>query len=243
MSALVLPVIDLMNGQVVHAVRGERQNYRPLRSILCATADPYDVATAFIQKLGSTQAYVADLDAIQRQSIQWPALQAIHRAGLCYWLDVGVSEPNDVTSIAEQLECYEIENTTLMIGLETWRDPGELKPVVSDVGASRLVFSLDMRAGVPLRSKDWPADALAITEKVAAAGFERLLVLDLAQVGAGDGPSTIDLCRAIKNRWPQLQLACGGGVRNAEDVRSLSEAGCEIVLAATALHSGSLKSY
>ena len=43
----VIPVIDILNGIVVHAVRGKRREYQPLQSILCKSVEPLEVAKAF----------------------------------------------------------------------------------------------------------------------------------------------------------------------------------------------------
>jgi hypothetical protein len=48
----------------VHAVRGERERYRPLRSTLVDGADPVAVTRAVRDRLGLDELYVADLDAI-----------------------------------------------------------------------------------------------------------------------------------------------------------------------------------
>jgi phosphoribosylformimino-5-aminoimidazole carboxamide ribotide isomerase len=61
----IIPVIDVLGGRVVHAVRGRRKEYQPLKSTLCASTDPVDVAAA-LKALGFGELYVADLDAITR---------------------------------------------------------------------------------------------------------------------------------------------------------------------------------
>ena len=61
----VVPVIDLKGGMAVHAVRGERERYRPVRSVITDDAgDPVALARAFASELGLDELYVADLDAI-----------------------------------------------------------------------------------------------------------------------------------------------------------------------------------
>jgi len=39
----VIPVIDLKGGVAVHAVRGERERYRPVRSRIAAGSDPVEL--------------------------------------------------------------------------------------------------------------------------------------------------------------------------------------------------------
>jgi phosphoribosylformimino-5-aminoimidazole carboxamide ribotide isomerase len=48
----VIPVIDLKSGAAVHAVRGERERYRPLRSEIVAGSDPIRAARALRRALG-----------------------------------------------------------------------------------------------------------------------------------------------------------------------------------------------
>ncbi|MCS7095879.1 MAG: HisA/HisF-related TIM barrel protein, partial [Nitrososphaerota archaeon] len=59
----IIPVIDVLGGLAVHAVKGERRRYRPVKSVLCSSADPLEVAEAF-KELGFREVYLADLDAI-----------------------------------------------------------------------------------------------------------------------------------------------------------------------------------
>jgi phosphoribosylformimino-5-aminoimidazole carboxamide ribotide isomerase len=40
----IIPVVDLQNGVVVRAVKGERERYLPLESALCRSSDPVRVA-------------------------------------------------------------------------------------------------------------------------------------------------------------------------------------------------------
>ena len=61
----VVGVIDLKDGTAVHAVRGERERYRPVSSVIAGDdGDPLALARAFRSELGLDDLYVADLDAI-----------------------------------------------------------------------------------------------------------------------------------------------------------------------------------
>ncbi|HKM59743.1 MAG TPA: HisA/HisF-related TIM barrel protein, partial [Candidatus Bathyarchaeia archaeon] len=59
----VIPVIDILNGIVVHAVRGKRREYQPLQSSICNSIEPLEIAKTF-KTLGFSELYIADLDAI-----------------------------------------------------------------------------------------------------------------------------------------------------------------------------------
>ena len=60
----IIPVLDLLKGQIVRGIAGQRQEYRPIVSKLSASSNPLDVARAFRDHLNFTLFYLADLDAI-----------------------------------------------------------------------------------------------------------------------------------------------------------------------------------
>ena len=110
------------------------------------------------------------------------------------------------------------------------------------VGNEKLVFSLDLKQGVPMAHPDaWPESApVEIADSVIDAGVIRLIVLDLAGVGTGSGPPTLDLCRRIRSRHGGIELITGGGIRGQRDISDATHAGVDAVLVASALHDGSL---
>jgi phosphoribosylformimino-5-aminoimidazole carboxamide ribotide isomerase len=110
------------------------------------------------------------------------------------------------------------------------------------MGPEAVVFSLDLKDGRPLTTLSrWAAcPPLEVAEAVVAAGFTRLIVLDLASVGIRQGPTVANLCQHLRRRHPEVELISGGGVRRLEDIQTLRAAGCDRVLVASALHDGSL---
>src|SRR5262245_63411726 len=60
----VIPALDLMDGNVVHAKAGPRAEYRPLASPFGQAGDPGAVARGLLAATGSSVLYIADLDAI-----------------------------------------------------------------------------------------------------------------------------------------------------------------------------------
>src|SRR5437899_12727316 len=72
-SARVIPVLDVMNGQVVRAVGGRRELYEPIRSRLTQSTDPGAVAAALLLAADVRELYVDDLDALHghRHRLNW----------------------------------------------------------------------------------------------------------------------------------------------------------------------------
>lgn len=237
-----MPVLDLQGGQVVHAIAGERSRYRPVQSIFARDARPETVARGLVDQFGFREAYVADLDAIAGREPNRAAWEAIAAAGLSLLLDAGIDSPERAQSTANGATSADWLQG-VVIGLESVRSPDLLPVCYQILGRQLAVFSLDLKQGQPLTTiPAWQALApVAIADLAVAAGFSRLIVLDLAHVGGGQGTGLETLCQQLKTRYPTLELIAGGGVRGPEDLRRLEAAGCDAALVASALHDGRLR--
>jgi phosphoribosylformimino-5-aminoimidazole carboxamide ribotide isomerase len=230
----VIPVIDLKGAAAVHAVRGERERYRPLRSGIVAGSDPVAVARAVRDTLKLDELYVADLDAIAGRTAHRETIAALAREARVM-VDAGVT---DVAAVGRLLE---LGVARVVIGTETLADERALERLRAALPDAPLVLSLDLRAGrvvspQPELQRLGAPEALA---RLGRSGVREAIVLDLARVGAGAGPD-VALVRELSARFPELELLAGGGVRDVGDLRALAEAGAAGALVATALHSGAL---
>jgi phosphoribosylformimino-5-aminoimidazole carboxamide ribotide isomerase len=235
----IIPVIDLMGGQVVRGIAGRREHYQPLRSHLTADAQPATLARALVEAFGFRVAYVADLDAIAGGEPDWAGYQAIGDAGLALLIDAGIGTAQRAQRFREHAETN-LPLDGIIVGLESVASARQLAATAEVLGERSAVFSLDLRNGVPMGnlSARPSAEPIDIAGTACLSGFRRQIVLDLASVGVERGPSVVDLCRDIRDRHPEMQLISGGGVRTPQDVRALLHAGCDSILVASALHSG-----
>jgi phosphoribosylformimino-5-aminoimidazole carboxamide ribotide isomerase len=230
----VIPVIDLKGGVAVHAVRGDRERYRPLQSRIAKGSDPVNVMRAVRERLGLDELYVADLDAIAGGPGRPDFVAALAREARVM-VDAGVAAAAAVARLLEMGVARVVIGTESLPGAEAFR---QLRAELPD---APLVLSLDLR-GRRVLSPDralagiGPAEALA---RLADAGAREAVVLDLARVGSGEGPD-VALLRDLRSRFPDVELLAGGGVRHAGDLRALADAGTAGALVATALHGGAI---
>ncbi len=234
-SVKVLPVLDVLNGQVVRGVAGRREEYRPIVSRLTASSEPLAVARAIRDSFGLDQFYMADLDGIVHRKPNFDLYRVLKADGFRLLVDAGVRQPSDVVNIQRDTGFH------VVVGLETCRSPENLADIVAST--SNVTFSLDLVRGEPRFSLDasgWSPDLESIVRQIVQANIASLIVLDLSDVGMGTGGSTDSLCRFIRHEFPNLQLIAGGGVRSREDLNRLSELGLDGVLVASALHDGRL---
>jgi len=230
----VIPVIDILGGKVVHAVRGRRKEYQPLRSRLCSSTNPLDVAAAF-RKLGFSTLYVADLDAILGGKANLPVLRDIaDKTGLELMVDAGV----DSLKKAERL----LENhvSKIIIGTETLPAISLVSEVISQLGNEKVIISIDLMNSQLLSrlSTASPMQPMAFLQGLQNAGVTQVIVLDLARVGSGEGVDVHFISEARRKFHGAVFV--GGGVRGISDLLELKKMGIAGVLVATALHSGAI---
>jgi phosphoribosylformimino-5-aminoimidazole carboxamide ribotide isomerase len=228
----LIPVLDVMNGAAVRAVAGRRSEYRPLVSRLVASAEPGAVARALVDTVRPAELYLADLDAIGGAAPNVALYASLGTLGVARWIDAGLRDADDAGPLLDA----GVEG--VVAGLETLRGTEALAALVRYSGPERVVFSLDLRDGVPLGGGSWPADADAVADIAVAAGVRRAIALDLARVGGGGGTGTEGLCRRLAARHPGVEWVAGGGVAGPDDLQRLADAGASAVLVASALHDG-----
>ncbi len=233
---MILPVLDLMHGQIVRGVAGRRDEYRPIVSKWTDSAEPRAVAEAIRTHFGFNEFYLADLDAIQEGTTALATYQELRAMGLVLWIDAGVSS----TLSPGLAEILKIESFSAVVGLETVDGSAALAQILGTTDKRRIVFSLDLKSGQPLiRASTWNEnDPWAIATQAIDMGVESLIILDLGRVGVGEGVGTEDLCARVKKAYPRVRLIAGGGVRGIDDVLRLQDIGVDYVLVASALHDG-----
>jgi phosphoribosylformimino-5-aminoimidazole carboxamide ribotide isomerase len=234
----LIPVIDLLNDQVVHAVKGERQYYKPVESILCHTSDPLAIASAFRDRFGLNEIYIADLNAIQGAPLTRHRViisEVASQKGMKILLDAGAS---DIESAQALLG---LGVSKVVIGAETLQTRDDLFKITDEVNPEDLVFSLDMRAGKILSRCSALAamPAMKILEELQSAGWKEVILLDLDRVGSSEGART-SLVLEVRTNFPELELLLGGGIARPEELIELKRMGIGGVMLATALHSGAI---
>jgi phosphoribosylformimino-5-aminoimidazole carboxamide ribotide isomerase len=230
----VIPVIDILNGIAVHAVRGKRREYQPLQSNLCKSVEPLEVAKAF-KKLGFSELYIADLDAITRGSVNFRVLKRIvDETSLKLMVDAGAA---DLETAKKLLDCGV---SKVVIGTETLQSKSFVGEAVRLLGSNRVIVSLDLKGDKVLVKLGFAGckNPMCLLREFKEMGVSGVIVLDLARVGSGEGVN-VDFLKKVLEDVP-IDVYVGGGVRDIEDLVELKNLGVSGVLVATALHSGKI---
>ncbi|MGD7036517.1 HisA/HisF-related TIM barrel protein [Methylotuvimicrobium buryatense] len=219
----IIPVIDLKDHHVVHAVRGNRAEYAPVCSSLCKEPSIDRVIEAFLSLYDFKVFYIADLNAIT-------ACESVHQSLL---LDVFSRYPDrrfwvDSGNHGVQRHYQGCANYLPVIGSESLIDDDveHIERLPDDFVLS-LDYSANGRLGSSLifdNPKLWP---------------NAIIIMTLAQVGSELGPDFAKLdyyCR----EFPEKRIIAAGGIRHKQDLVELQKIGVNDVLIASALHSGAL---
>ncbi|MFP3908411.1 MAG: HisA/HisF family protein [Archaeoglobaceae archaeon] len=213
-------VIDFLHKEVVRAVRGEREKYRPvhLSSKLLNTSDPQKV----IEQVKPRYIYAADLDRIMGEGDNTEVINSISSNVEHLIADCGFKEP-------VELESLQFDG---VVGSETF-DLRQLKECSSVRYVSLDIKDRFLDASNSFRR--WE-DAL---EWLNSFELEGIVILTLSRVG------TLSLDHNIFNKATEISdnpLYAGGGIKSMEDILDLKDLGFEGVLIASALHEGSIDS-
>lgn len=220
----IIPVIDLLAGQVVRAIRGERSAYRPISSSLCTGAEPLVVARALLDYTGADTLYLADLDALTGGALQAGLIADLVAAlpGTTFWLDGGFANRAAVEALPSIAPA---DRLLPVLASEALFSPAAAREALAD--PARAILSLDRRGETRLDPAGcwddttlWP---------------ERLIVMTLDRVGAFSGPDLATLAE-VRRRAPRATVIGAGGIRDAGDLSVASAAGADAWLVASALH-------
>ncbi|MGR9114574.1 MAG: HisA/HisF-related TIM barrel protein [Gammaproteobacteria bacterium] len=218
----IIPVIDLKNGQVVHAVQGNRDYYQPIHSTLSPNASIEAVISAFLNLHPFREIYIADLNALTGTGHHYKQISAILRRypDIFFWVDAGF---NQVFRYAR------FTNLVPVIGSESLSEID--LPKLKDLNG-QYILSLDFAADAPSGPGElfenpnyWP---------------DRVIIMTLGQVGSNRGPDFHKI-NDFRKRYRAQKFVAAGGIRNKGDLMSLVNAGIDYSLIASALHSGSIR--
>ena len=234
----IIPVIDLMQGQVVHAKRGIRSQYQAIQSSLCEGSAPFSVIDALMKLYPFQTVYIADLDAILGKGDHAELITLISESypELTIWLDCGIRQVN-----ARAL--YHGNNS------QGDNNQDNIRPVVGSENIANLVDYRAISYGCESQhvlSLDYSATcAMGIAELHNSARFwpDNTICMTLNAVGNTQGVDIAKLNELIllnRARKSPSQLFAAGGVRDLADIQTLEKLGINGALVATALHAGTL---
>ncbi len=230
---LLIPAIDLKDGQCVRLRQGDMQD------VTVFSHQPLEVAERWV-RAGARRMHIVDLDgAIQGMPINADVIHQIAAAFPELPIQVGGGIRN-----ASTIDVYiQAGVRYVIVGTQAVKEPH----LVSDLCAefpTRIIVGLDARDG-RVATEGWSKlsrhDVIDLARHFEHDGVEAIIYTDIARDGMMQGvnvEATVQLAEAI-----QIPVVASGGIRNLDDVRKLakvSESGIIGAITGRAIYEGSL---
>ena len=211
---IVIPAIDLKNGQCVRLLQGRKSD------VTVYNESPVDVAKEFASA-GAQMIHVVDLDGAfsEADSPNRTVVQKILEA-----VDVpiefggGVRSPDDVQVLCDQ------GVARVVLGTVAAESQDSLDDFVRRF-SSKICVGIDARDG-RVMSRGWenstPIDAIELARSVAARGVERIIYTDIARDGTLVGPNIEQTLAVV--RAANVRVTASGGVSSLDDIKRLRDA-------------------
>ncbi|NIN61976.1 MAG: histidine biosynthesis protein [Gammaproteobacteria bacterium] len=216
----IIPVIDILDGKVVHAIRGQRNAYQPITSSLSHCSQPDNILQGFLGLYPFEIFYIADLNAIMNKGNNVAVIKKLitKYPRYIFWLDAGANIFGTSPSMT---------NLVPIIGSETNITMMELADIRKE--HNDIVLSLDFRdkrllgnTSLLESTREWP---------------ENIILMNLDRVGTGSGYDR-KLLNNFLSTYRDHNVFIAGGIHKLSELLELKHYGVSGVLLATALHRG-----
>lgn len=215
-------VLDIFNGAVVHAIRGERNRYEPIErhSRIVSNSDPIRI----LDEIRPKEIYIADLNRLRSMGDNKTLIDDISLKTTTM-ADIGISSTNDLQILPERIKP--------VLGTET----ATLRLIKESAKSRKVVVSLDMKGQEVLtRDPEMISSPFVILHHLNDIPIEAVILLDLNRVGTSTGLDRNFLAQCAELSDHPLLLA--GGVKDSKDLLGLERLGFKGALVATAVHNG-----
>ena len=224
---ILLPAVDVREGQAVRLIQGELKNQTNYGS-------PLDAALDF-QGAGAEWIHLVDLDAAFGTGSNFELLaEVIGKLDIKVQLSGGIRD-EETLQRALSTGCERINLGTAALENLAW-----ISTIISRFG-DQIAVALDVR-GHTLAARGWNRDGgdlLETLSKLNREGCARYVVTDVNKDGTLQGPN-LNLLREVCSATDSPVIA-SGGVSTLEDLitlRAMTELGVEGAIIGKALYSG-----
>nr|WP_203959218.1 bifunctional 1-(5-phosphoribosyl)-5-((5-phosphoribosylamino)methylideneamino)imidazole-4-carboxamide isomerase/phosphoribosylanthranilate isomerase PriA [Sphaerisporangium siamense] len=208
MSLVLLPAVDVADGQAVRLVQGEAGTET-------SYGDPLAAALAW-QDAGAEWIHLVDLDAAFGRGSNRELLASVVDA-----LDVQVELSGGIRDDASLEAALATGCRRVNIGTAALEDPAWCSKIIAEHG-DRVAVGLDVR-GTTLAARGWTkegGDLWEVLDRLESDGCPRYVLTDVTKDGTLRGPN-LDLLRQVCARTDKPVIA-SGGVSSLDDLRALS---------------------
>ena len=224
---MVIPAIDIMDGQVVRLTKGDEE----AKTSYGAYGSPLDTVLRW-QSEGAEYLHVIDLDATLSRGDNCGLIQAIIDD-----LRIPIQFGGGIRSLESAQDFLDLGVDRIILGSLAMKSPEGVSSLKEEYGEARIVIALDHRRGIVL-DKGWKGSTgrplKEALREFADLGLKWFLITDTDRDGTLEGPDT-ETYTKLSGR---ASIIASGGVGSLNDLGILKGTGVEAVVVGKALYEG-----
>lgn len=226
MAMTVYPAVDILGGKCVQLVQGKRET-------ATIFGDPVDCARRWVEA-GAEALHVINLDG----AFGDPGSNAGIIRGILRETGIFMQLGGGIRSVGDARGWLETGVDRVILGTLAVREPESVSTLSGEVGPSRVMASVDARAGQVVVEgwRDPGGDYLGWARRFEDLGAGSLLFTNVDVEGLQQGIRTEPVEKLLAATG--LPVVVAGGITSLEDVKTLRDLGASGVVLGSALYGG-----
>ena len=220
----IIPAIDLMDGKVVRLYQGD-----PAQKTVYSD-DPVNIAKRW-ESAGADILHLVDLDATLGIGSNLDMIKKILKSvSIPVEVAGGLRDKSLVLEVAKLSE-------RIVLGTLAFKDKSLLKSLLSELGAEKIVISVDHKDGEIVINgwqKDTGIKLIPAINEFLQMGFTEFLLTNVSRDGTMEGPDLEFLEQACS--LSNANIIASGGISNISDVTNVKEKNAFGVILGKALY-------
>lgn len=231
---MMIPAIDLINGEVVRLFQGDYQQKTNYQTTAKERQDSY-------AKSGATVMHFVDLDGAKDSDKRQLTLlkTLVNHDSMIIQVGGGVRCKEDVQQLLD------LGANRVVIGSLAIKEPNLVRTWLTEFGGERIVLALDVKIDAAgnktLPTHGWIKDSgvnlESLLDDYIAAGLIHVLCTDISKDGTLAG-SNVDMYQELCQQYPQIKWQASGGIGSLADIKALIPTGVDGVILGRSLLEG-----
>ena len=231
---MMIPAIDLINGQVVRLFQGDYQQKTQYEYTVQERQQAYS-------KAGATVMHFVDLDGAKDSTKrQLSTLKKVmNHPNMIIQVGGGIRHEDDVKQLLE------LGVNRVVIGSLAIKQPELVTQWLQTYGSEKIVLALDIRidenGNKTLPTHGWIEDSGVTLEDLLAqyqnAGIKHVLCTDISKDGTLTG-TNVELYTELCAKYPDIDWQASGGIGSLDDIKALIPTGVNGVILGRSLLEG-----
>ncbi len=231
---MMIPAIDLIDGEVVRLFQGDYQQKTQYQYTAKERQDAY-------AKAGATVMHFVDLDGAKDSTKRQLTLLKTLVKHDSMTIQVG----GGVRCKADVQQLLSLGADRIVIGSLAIKEPALVQQWLTEFGGEHIVLALDVKIDASgnktLPTHGWIEDSgvnlESLLDDYIAAGLIHVLCTDISKDGTLSG-SNVEMYQELCQQYPSIKWQASGGIGSLDDIRALIPTGVDGVILGRSLLEG-----